>query len=98
MTITLKLIIVSLKSQIMFLNIILTILVIVLITITVLMIRWWRKFGTELTKIIGSIGNTKSKNINDMLNGSTQSITELMGMINKFGEGMNNINKKNGRN
>ena len=34
----------------MYLNIILTILVIVLITITVLLTRWWRNYGKELFK------------------------------------------------
>lgn len=57
----------------MFLNIILTILVIVLITITVLLVRWWRKYGKgmmdstiDIRKLTGGVNPNFGSDIDIM--------------------------------
>lgn len=66
----------------MFLNVILTILVITLITMTVLLTIWWRKYGK---KLFGSI--SKAPNL-----ASNQMIKDLMGNQN-MGDILNRISQ-----
>jgi uncharacterized membrane protein (Fun14 family) len=65
----------------MFLNIILTILVLVLIGITTLGVLWWKKYGKSLFNIISLIKNTTSKN-----NSEPQTKQNIGNINNAFGE------------
>jgi len=80
----------------MYLNIILTILVVVLITITVLLVRWWRNFGKGIFQSVGkikSMGNTfpsqdnplmKMKEMTDRLNKMSQVASQMTNNVNNM--------------
>ena len=71
----------------MFLNIILTILVLVLIGITALVIFWWRKYGK---KIFNTVSNIKSKNDPQLkqnignINNAFADLGKAMDMLKKY--------------
>lgn len=80
----------------MFLNIILTILVLVLIGITALVIFWWRKYGK---KIFNTVSNIKSKNDPQLkqnignINNAFADLGKAMDMLKNIQNGTN----KNGK-
>jgi len=76
----------------MFLNIILTILVVVLITITFLLVRWWRNFGKNLFETMTNMKKITG-GMNPNLNMNTQSIGDLSERLKKINEMFGNIKK-----
>lgn len=80
----------------MFLNIILTILVLVLIGITVLVTFWWRKYGK---KIFNTVSDLKSKN-NPQIKQNIGNINNAFADLGKAMEMLKNIQNggnKNGK-
>lgn len=80
----------------MFLNIILTILVLVLIGITVLIILWWRKYGK---KIFNAVSDLKINN-NPQIKQNFGNINNAFGELGKAMEMLKNIQNgtnKNGK-
>jgi len=77
----------------MFLNVILTILTVVLITITVLLTKWWRKYGKEMFKTISSVKNITSQTstINDTF--KNPNINDLMDRMKKMSDMLGNFKK-----
>jgi len=77
----------------MFLNVILTILTVVLITITVLLTKWWRKYGREMFKAISSVKNITSQTstINDTF--KNPNINDLMDRMKKMSDMLGNFKK-----
>ena len=80
----------------MYLNIILTILVVVLITMTVLLVRWWRNFGKGIFQSVGKLKNMgttfpsqdsplmKMKEMTDKLNKMSQMTSQMTNNVNNM--------------
>ena len=78
----------------MFLNIILTILVVMLIGMITILIIWWKKYGKKLFESVSTIKTmlpTGNKNISNLGN-----VTDVIGELKKSMEMLNNL--KNGGN
>lgn len=61
----------------MYLNIILTILVVTLITMTIMVNRWWKKYGVEMFK---TMNNLKNLNIGgSQINKAMFDLSKIMG-------------------
>jgi hypothetical protein len=70
----------------MYLNIILTILVVTLLTILVSVIVWWKKYGKELFSLLINIKNMNQGNkINNPMSDMTNLMSELENISNIFG-------------
>jgi len=76
----------------MFLNIILTILVIVLITITVLLVIWWRKFGKNIFEIITKIKSV-GKPVNPNFTNGFPNMKDLTDQIQNINQMMKGYKK-----
>lgn len=75
----------------MFLNVILTILVITLISVVTILILWWKKYGKKVFESLNTMLSTGNKNISNLGN-----VTDVIGELKKSMQMLNNL--KNGGN
>ena len=68
----------------MFLNIILTLLVIVLLTITIMLYIWWKKFGKKMFDSISNMKNLIPKDGGQLPN--NMDINQLFSSLNKINQ------------
>jgi hypothetical protein len=69
----------------MFLNIILTLLVIVLLSITLMIYFWWKKFGKQMFNSISNMKNMFPKDGGKLTN-NTLDINKLMSDLTKINQ------------
>lgn len=68
----------------MFLNIILTLLVVVLLTITIMLYIWWKKFGKKMFDSMSNMKNLIPKNGGQLPN--NLDINQLFSSLSKFNQ------------
>jgi hypothetical protein len=68
----------------MFLNIILTLLVVVLLTITIMLYIWWKKFGKKMFDSISNMKNLFPKDGGQLPN--NLDINQLFSSLNKINQ------------
>jgi len=68
----------------MFLNIILTLLVIVLLTITIMLYLWWKKFGKKMFDSMSNMNNLIPKDGEQLSN--NLDINQLFSSLNKINQ------------
>jgi|694.fasta_scaffold49810_15 hypothetical protein len=72
----------------MYLNVILTILVLVLITISTLTVLWWKKYGKELFSLIINM-----KNMKENVSSSNPMLPDLNSLLSDFESISKNFSK-----
>lgn len=84
----------NISKKTMYLNVILTILVLVLITICTLTVLWWKKYGKELFSLIINMKNMKENvsSSNTMLPDLNSLLSDFESISKNFGKFGNNKN------
>jgi len=76
----------------MYLNIILTILVLILLTIFLSMYLWWRRFGKKMFDSMSSMNKILPKDTNKMFN--PNDMGNMFSEVHKMMNQINNLKKK----
>lgn len=78
----------NISKKTMYLNVILTILVLVLITICTLTVLWWKKYGKELFSLIINM-----KNMKENVSSSNTMLPDLNSLLSDFESISKNFSK-----